>query len=193
MTYLKDVIRNLLKRKENKLNFKKTDKDDFYDKFENKINFLSDAYLLPELKNHFTCSINKKTYKNCVRNETIEFENIHNVIDKTTLIYLNTLKLKYQKQKDERETISDNRSPKGPTSPQKKREENEDKKYDYNYFFLIEDFLDYKYRRYEKTGFTTEEKIINIIQNNFDELPLRYQYEMENLFPEPKLIIKSVK
>ena len=87
-------IRNLFSQ--DKFNYSRFN-ETFYDNFENKINFVADIYRVPIFKNNLVKIIlNKK--------EPLGFEewsNI-NVINSTTWNYLNRLKRKIQREKDEK-------------------------------------------------------------------------------------------
>ena len=71
--------------------------DDFYDNFENKINFIEDIYRVPIFKNNLVKVILNKDKTRGFE----EWKNI-NVINNTTWNYLNRLKRKLQKEKDEK-------------------------------------------------------------------------------------------
>ena len=69
--------------------------EDFYQKFENRINFMEDIYKLPVIKNNLV-----KLKLNTL--EAVEWKNI-NAINHQTLNFLNQLKRKIQREKDEKE------------------------------------------------------------------------------------------
>ena len=71
--------------------------EDFYDNFENKINFIEDIYRVPIFKNNLVKVILNKDKTSGYE----EWKNI-NVINNTTWNYLNRIKTKLQKEKDEK-------------------------------------------------------------------------------------------
>ena len=71
--------------------------EEFYQKFENRINFMEDIYKLPVIKNNLV----KFKIDNNKSLSLIEWKNI-NVINHQTLNYLNQLKRKIQREKDEK-------------------------------------------------------------------------------------------
>jgi hypothetical protein len=90
-----DNIKNFLTAKDSKLNQALVKNDIFYSKFENKVNFLYDINLVPNFKNNlvnnFLKNVDDEIYIIC-----------NNYIDHGINIYLNKLKVKIQKRKDEK-------------------------------------------------------------------------------------------
>ena len=90
-----EQIRNLFSQ-DYKFNYSQFN-ETFYNDFENKVNFIEDIYRVPIFKNNLVKIILNK-------NESLGFEewkNI-NVINSTTWNYLNRLKRKLQREKDEK-------------------------------------------------------------------------------------------
>ena len=92
---IKQIILNFLQAKDNKLNQIQIPKPKFFNKLENKVNFLFDAYKVPNIKNNFIDLSNKifKIYK------------YPNIIDQGITNYLNLLRYTIQNQKDNEKEI----------------------------------------------------------------------------------------
>ena len=88
-------IKNMLSQ-EYQFNYTQT-KDEFFKNFENRINFILDIYRVPIFKNNLVKIIIRKGKSL----EIEDWKNI-NVINETTWNYLNRLKSKIQKEKDEK-------------------------------------------------------------------------------------------
>ena len=94
----KNIIHNLLT---NESDIKKILKDEiFYKKYENKINFKFDGLKLPVIKNNLVKIIFDKEK---------EWNNI-NSIEHKTFQYLNLLKIKIQRHKDNKKIIKNNKN-----------------------------------------------------------------------------------
>ena len=95
---IKQIILNFLQAKDNKLNQIQIPKPKFFNKLENKVNFLFDAYKVPNIKNNFIDLSNKifKIYK------------YPNIIDQGITNYLNLLRYTIQNQKDNEKNINNN-------------------------------------------------------------------------------------
>jgi hypothetical protein len=91
----KKFIKEFLKSK----NFNdEINNDAFYHKYENKVNYLSDIYQVPNISNHIFTMPNKNSHTST--HERMNLLKYSNALDKGTTMYLNTLKRKYQKEKD---------------------------------------------------------------------------------------------
>ena len=183
-----DNIKIFLTAKDNKLNQTLVKNDSFYSKFENKVNFLYDMNLIPNFKNNlgnFLKNVDDEIYIIC-----------NNYIDHGINVYLNKLKIKIQKRKDEK--LKKNR--KIDLKNIKKLNNEEEKKYydnlikdDYNILdeylkekknlinspeqikndderiYELNDFFENKYVKYKNVKFTNErikEKIFNFYIKN---------------------------
>ena len=95
---IKQIILNFLQAKDNKLNQIQIPKPKFFNKLENKVNFLFDAYKVPNIKNNFIDLSNKifKIYK------------YPNIIDQGITNYLNILRYTIQNQKDNEKNFNNN-------------------------------------------------------------------------------------
>jgi hypothetical protein len=94
-TYILKVVTDFLRSKDNKLNQISTAQEIFYNSFENRINFIFDIIGVPCFKNHFIkLNATKESVMNNISNNLVE-TGIH--------YYLNKLRVKYQRQFDERE------------------------------------------------------------------------------------------
>jgi hypothetical protein len=146
-------IRDFLKTKDSRI-IREGLLDEFYNKKENYINFKSDCLLVPNIRNHM---VNR--CKNF--DERIQLLTNPNSIDLNTQLYLNLLKRKCQKAKDDKIKTEEKNSKKDIIDL--KIEDvyrriyghvpklvNIDT-YDYN------DYLLYKYDRYDKVGFASKE------------------------------------
>lgn len=181
----KKEMRNFFQNKNNKLNNLQVNTNNFFDKFENQVNYLSETYSVPQIKNHF---VNYSKIKMPNQNEiTFEIQGMENSIDKITQIYLNSLKFKYQLEKDLGKMII--------SKPEKKKmsliEQELYNKNDMCENYITEDFFFHKYDRYEKVGFAND-KVKTIIENEFRSTmaPL-FSYEIEKkMFPEPRVTLK---
>ena len=89
-TKILKIVTDFLRSKDNKLNQVYTKKEKFYDSFENKINFIYDIIGVPCFKNHFI----KFTLMENISNNLVE-SGIH--------FYLNKLRVRYQREIDEKE------------------------------------------------------------------------------------------
>lgn len=141
----KQFIREFLKSKNNKLNQEKIENTLTNYKYENKINYLSDVFIVPNIKNHiFTLKQEN--------DDKLKFLNYQNAIDPHTRTYLNSLKRKFQEEKDYKEIYSK------PTPNDKIEEKinqtfrkfyNEtNEKIDYFQNYEFNDYLKYKYEKY---------------------------------------------
>ena len=94
-TYILKVVTDFLRSKDNKLNQISTAQEVFYNSFENRINFIFDIIGVPCFKNHFIkFNVTKDLIINNISNNLVE-SGIH--------YYLNKLRVKYQRQFDEKE------------------------------------------------------------------------------------------
>ena len=167
---LKEVT-DFLRSKDNKLNQIHTKKETFYNSLENKINFIYDIIGVPCFKNHF-----------------IQFkfmENISNNLVETGIhFYLNKLRVRYQREIDEKEEkkkidlesiktkneMDDefenaDQAFKEVVDKQKKVEIKNENDYE------IEDFFSLKYIRFENVHFSNEKeknalKLFNVIKKS---------------------------
>ena len=99
---IKQIILNFLQAKDNKLNQIQISKPKFFNKIENKVNFLFDAYKVPNIKNNFIDFSNKifKIYK------------YPNIIGQGITNYLNLLRYSIQYQKDNEKNFNNNNNEK---------------------------------------------------------------------------------
>ena len=89
------VITNFLRSKDNKLNQISIEKEKFYNSFENRINFIYDIIGVPCFKNHFI---------KIIPNKDLIVENIsNNLVESGIHYYLNKLRVRYQRELDEKE------------------------------------------------------------------------------------------
>ena len=94
-TYILKVVTDFLRSKDSKLNQVSIGKEDFYNSYENRINFIFDIIGVPCFKNHFIkLNATKESVMNNISNNLVE-SGIH--------YYLNKLRVKYQRQFDEKE------------------------------------------------------------------------------------------
>ena len=94
-TYILKVVTDFLRSKDSKLNQVSIGKEDFYNSYENRINFIFDIIGVPCFKNHFIkFNVTKDLIINNISNNLVE-SGIH--------YYLNKLRVKYQRQFDEKE------------------------------------------------------------------------------------------
>lgn len=103
-TRLKNIIRNYLRSKDNKLNQRAqiNVSDNFFVYYDNKINFIYDVYTVPFFKNKFI----RFNFDNI---EQMKQFNSHNYIDPGILRYLYRLRIIIQKEKDDSEVIKKKR------------------------------------------------------------------------------------
>ena len=94
-TYILKVVTDFLRSKDNKLNQVSTNQEKFYNSFENRINFIFDIIGVPCFKNHF---IKFNATKDLVINNIS-----NNLVESGIHYYLNKLRVKYQRQFDEKE------------------------------------------------------------------------------------------
>ena len=93
-TYILKVVTDFLRSKDNKLN-QVSVQEKFYNSFENRINFKYDIIGVPCFKNHFIKFNSKKD---------LIIENISNNLVETGIhYYLNKLRVRYQREQDEKE------------------------------------------------------------------------------------------
>ena len=93
-TYILKVVTDFLRSKDNKLN-QVTINEKFYNSFENRINFIYDIIGVPCFKNHFI-KFNP--------NKDLIIENIsNNLVESGIHYYLNKLRVRYQREQDEKE------------------------------------------------------------------------------------------
>ena len=93
-TYILKVVTDFLRSKDNKLN-QVSVQEKFYNSFENRINFIYDIIGVPCFKNHFIKFNSKKD---------LIIENISNNLVETGIhYYLNKLRVRYQREQDEKE------------------------------------------------------------------------------------------
>ena len=93
-TYILKVVTDFLRSKDNKLN-QVSVHEKFYNSFENRINFIYDIIGVPCFKNHFIKFNSKKD---------LIIENISNNFVETGIhYYLNKLRVRYQREQDEKE------------------------------------------------------------------------------------------
>ena len=89
------VITNFLRSKDNKLNQISIEKEKFYNSFENRINFIYDIIGVQCFKNHFI---------KIIPNKDLIVENIsNNLVESGIHYYLNKLRVRYQRELDEKE------------------------------------------------------------------------------------------
>jgi hypothetical protein len=160
----KGFIKDFLKKKDTQI-IKDGLVDKFYQVKENFVNFKTDCLLYPHLRNHFS--------KNQSVDDRMSVLCQPNSIDTNTQIHLNLLKMKYQKTKDENKFIVEKVNTKKDLidakieDVYKKIYGNVTKlvnidTYDYN------DYLNYKYDRYEKVNFA-DDVVKCIVLNNVIE------------------------
>ena len=94
-TYILKVVTDFLRSKDSKLNQVSIGKEDFYNSYENRINFIFDIIGVPCFKNHF---IKFNATKDLVINNIS-----NNLVESGIHYYLNKLRVKYQRQFDEKE------------------------------------------------------------------------------------------
>ena len=170
-----DNIKNFLTAKDNKLNQTLVKNDSFYSKFENKVNFLYDMNLIPNFKNNlgnFLKNVDDEIYIIC-----------NNYIDHGISVYLNKLKVKIQKRKDEKLKKINLKNRKIDLKNIKKLNNEEEKKY---YDNLIKDdynILD-EYLKEKKNLINSPEQI-----KNDDERI----YELNDFFENKYVKYKNVK
>lgn len=101
---LKNILRNYLRSKDNKLNQRAQSNvsDNYFALFENRINFISDVYAVPFFMNKFIRF-------NIDNIEQMKQFNSHNYIDPGILRYLYRLRIVIQKEKDESEKLKKKR------------------------------------------------------------------------------------
>lgn len=130
---------------------------------ENKINFIEDNFLLPHFKNKIT--LNKD------RRKIFKIFSSNHYIDKETSIHLNSLKLKYQQDKDylveEYVKASNRKDILEKISDEyerlnKQTFKNDSEKARENAFL---DYIQYKYDKFSKVDFSSQ-RIKNIILKN---------------------------
>jgi hypothetical protein len=153
-------IRDFLKTKDSRV-IRESLLDDFYKKKENLINFKIDSKIVPNIRNHM---ISK--FKNV--EEKMKVLTLPNSIDVNTQLYLNIMKRKCQKMKDDQILNEELNSKKDIVDLKiedvyRRIYGNAPKlvnidTYDYN------DYLLYKYDRYDKVGFASQQ-IKEIILN----------------------------
>jgi hypothetical protein len=155
----RDFIKDFLKTKDSQL-IKEGLLDKFYQVKENFVNFKNDCLIYPHIRNNFT--VNESSDKQMLQLTS------PNSIDTNTQLYLNLLKMKYQKIKDnnkiaqtynKRDVIDEKIE-----DVYKKIYGNISKlvnidTYDYN------DYFNYKYDRYEKVYFSNKD-VKTIVLNN---------------------------
>jgi len=170
-TKILKIVTDFLRSKDNKLNQVYTKKEKFYDSFENKINFIYDIIGVPCFKNHFI----KFTLMENISNNLVE-SGIH--------FYLNKLRVRYQREIDEKEEkkkidlesiktkneMDDefenaDKAFKEVVDKQKKVEIKNENDYE------IEDFFSLKYIRFENVHFSNEKeknalKLFNVIKKS---------------------------
>jgi hypothetical protein len=159
-------IRDFLRSRDHRIIKEGISSDKFYQKKENYINFKSDCLIFPYIRNHFIFSQKKRI------DDRIALLTTPNTIDTNTQVYLNLLKRKCQKNKDERVFSIEKYNKKDLIDAKiedvyKKIYGNIPKlvnidTYDYN------DYLNYKYDRYEKVYFA--ENDVKTLVLNFDSV-----------------------
>ena len=93
--FILKVVTDFLRSKDNKLNQVQNKKNNFFDSLENKINFSFDIIGVPCFKNHFI-KFNP--------NKDLIIENIsNNLVESGIHYYLNKLRVRYQREQDEKE------------------------------------------------------------------------------------------
>ena len=168
-TKLKRLIKNFLGAKDNKLNQLQFGKDPFFEKFENKVNFIYDINQIPNIKNNFIDLSSKINNLN-------EYKN---VIDYGINNYLCTVRFNIQKNKDEKYFMLNNPieyrkkeklKKKEMESKKKNRKNIDDDNYlknkeeedKYSIIYILENFFRHKILKYNNIGFTSD-KIKSII------------------------------
>lgn len=98
----KYFIRKFLRSKDNKLNQNNEILDGVFDKFETRVNFLSDIFIVPHIKNKIFANSesNKKEL-----HEKMEYLKLNDSIEKPVQLYINSLKRKFQQEKDQMEEM----------------------------------------------------------------------------------------
>lgn len=165
---LKQAIKKFLSGKDNKLNYE-NNKDGFFLKAENRINFREDVLLVPSIKNNLFSkaendykSGSKRRYTKGYMKEMKEYLNNINSIDRGLNMNISDLKRKYQTEKDyltyEYMTIFKNQSiiDKIKLKHQEFCEDVNSKFGNINNDTEMHDFFRLKYKKYEKTSFATE-------------------------------------
>jgi hypothetical protein len=155
----KSFIRDFLKMKENRIASGLA--DDFYKSRENFINFKSECLLVPNIRNNIITKFKNKE-------EKLKLLTQHNSIDFNSQLYLNLLKRKCQKAKDDRVLVEEANSKKDIVDLKiedvyRRMYGNGSRLVDidpYDYH----DYLLYKYDRYEKVGFASN-RIKNVISS----------------------------
>ncbi len=162
----KAFIRNFLKSKHNKLNQNFEIRDGNFNKYENKINYMSDIFWVPNIKN--------KIYSNSEINtrdihDKMDYLKLNESIEKPVQQYINTLKIKYQQEKDYIENICRNDNEKALDNNYSRqimalyKSANDDIKN----FINAEhsDYIIFKYDRYNKVDFASQREKDVIYKN----------------------------
>lgn len=148
---LKQLIRNFLGAKDNKLNQVniRIEHEKFFKILVNKVNFIEDGYQIPDFKNNFV------NY----RDKMDKLNEYRNIIDRGINIYLNIVRYALQRCKDdkkemiEREIAKESRAedeedPNDKINFLRTKEKNKDK-----IFYEVTNFFVHKYVKYDKVRF----------------------------------------
>lgn len=156
---LKKVIKEFLCAKDNKLNQIVFSKEEVFKTYPDVVNFYCDIYLVPHFKNKL-CNFENKFKR---------IDQYKNIIDSGICRYLNSLKIKIQKEKDERSNKRYQIKEEQVNKPEEqkktinviesKNKEEQEVTYEYELFFG-------KIARYAHTG-VTNSKIKDIVFNNY--------------------------
>lgn len=176
---LKKNIYGLLRAKGNKLNQLDIGPESFYKKLENRINFLQDVYQVPYFKNNLLNYFHSE-------NKAKKLCEYQNYIEHGIVLYLDVLKVKIQREKDE--LIEEEKRKKNSSIKEEKKEEEvnennidkllltldqkddqpisqEEQQKNLN-LYELEDFFIHKYVRYESINISCQQAR-EIILNGF--------------------------
>jgi len=135
-----------------------------YENKEDLVNYVSDIYILPHIKNNLMSVLASSESESISKNKIINT----NKMDKSVNLYLNSLKIKYQKEKDEMNY--DNKYKNLKVIGSRIDEvytncyQNTRDYFDYVFDFDCGNYLIYKYDNYNKIGIT-EGKEREVIKN----------------------------
>ena len=186
---IKQIILNFLQAKDNKLNQIQIPKPKFFNKLENKVNFLFDAYKVPNIKNNFIDLSNKlfKIYK------------YPNIIDQGITNYLNILRYTIQNQLDNDRNIN-NKNEKESEYKNVSHKEIEDEKANYFRFkgnddrqttiYELDAFFVHKFTKFKNVKIS-DWKIKNVIYNAKQTRIELEEEEMENLKKDDKVMFSN--
>ena len=186
---IKQIILNFLQAKDNKLNQIQIPKPIFFNKLENKVNFLFDAYKVPNIKNNFIDLSNKlfKIYK------------YPNIIDQGITNYLNILRYTIQNQLDNDRNIN-NKNEKESEYKNVSYKEIEDEKANYFRFkgnddrqttiYELDAFFVHKFTKFKNVKIS-DWKIKNVIYNAKQTRIELEEEEMENLKKDDKIMFSN--